>query len=60
MNPSLSFSGKAPQNFLNDEFMLLLFGRNKDKLKKSLPSPYFKQKIIGILEKLQNKKPVPI
>ena len=44
MNPSLSFSGVVSPNFLNDEFMLILFGRNKDKLKKSLLSPYFKAK----------------
>ncbi len=44
MNPSLSFSGKASRNFLNGEFMLLLFGRKTDYLKKSLPSPYFKAK----------------
>ena len=44
MNSSLSFRGVVSLNFLNDEFMLILFGRNKDKLKKSLPSPYFKAK----------------
>ena len=44
MNTSLSFSGMAALNFLNDEFILLKFGRKKDILKKSLPSPYFKAK----------------
>ena len=44
MNTSLSFSGKASQNFLNDAFILFKFGRKKDALKKSLLSPYFKAK----------------
>ncbi len=44
INTSLSFSGVVSLNFLNDAFMLILFGRNKDKLKKSLLSPYFKAK----------------
>ena len=44
MNSSLSFKGTASLNFLNDNFILILFGRNKDKLKKSLLTPYFKAK----------------
>ncbi len=44
MNTSLSLSGMAAQNFLNDAFILFKFGRKKDALKKSLLSPYFKAK----------------
>ena len=42
LNSTLSFSGKEFQSFLNEEFKTIMFGKTKDRIKKSLLSPYFK------------------
>ncbi len=44
---SLSFKGTASLNFLEYVFILIMFGRSKGKLKKSLLKPYFKGKNHG-------------
>ena len=40
LNSTLSFSGKEFQSFLKEEFKTIMFGKTKDKIKKSLLSPY--------------------
>ena len=53
MNTSLSFSGKASQNFLKDEFIIIVLAES---IQKSIQTPYNKnQKSSGIKEGTKTK-----
>ena len=60
MISSLSFSGVVTQNFLNDEFILIMTSIKLVEVQKSLLTPYLvptlKLKVSGILGSLKNKK----
>ena len=59
LNSTLSFNGVAFQNFLKDGFKLIMFGKEKDRSKKSLLSPFFKaDNHRDSLEALKAKSPI--